>query len=130
MDLVTEAANRVWLQQLADASDLKNQLGISYSNAERILHRLADLGVVQPTAAGKWLATAMPQHFFQKKGHSLYRRLTIYLRPMAGSKVVGVIEPYQTFLTHQQKNDWWLVCNNQGRIGYISVEALRFINLA
>lgn len=129
MDLVTEAANRVWLQQLAEPLDLKTHLGISHNMAERLLQRLAELGVVQTAADGNWLAMAMPQHFFQKKGHSLYRRLTIYLRPKAGSTVVGVIEPYHTFLTHQQNSDWWLVCNNQGSIGYISVEALRFIRM-
>lgn len=133
LDMVTEAAHRVWLQQRACPVDLKNHLGISQASAQRLLTRLADLGVVitdpnQPRG-GHWLPTPLPSHFFQKKGRSLYRRLTMYLRPKSGAKVVGVLDIYHPFLTHQQSGDWWLVCDHQGRIGYINVDALRFVRL-
>lgn len=132
MDIITEAAHRVWLQQVAKASDLQSHLDISAKNAERLLERLAEFGVVTADTSrpNHWLATPMPTHFFQKKGRSLYRRLTIYLRPKEGAEVVGVLEPQREFLTHQQKSDdWWLVCDHQGRIGYINVDALRFVRL-
>lgn len=130
--MITEAANRVWLQQVASVSDLRSHLSISTKNAERLLERLADFGVVvaDTDRPGHWLATPMPAHFFQKKGRSLYRRLTIYLRPKEGAQVVGVLEAQREFLTHQQQSDdWWLVCDHQGRIGYINIDALRFIRL-
>lgn len=131
MDIITEAAHRVWLQQAASVSDLQSHLGVSVKNAERLLERLAEFGVVTADASqpGHWLATPMPTHFFQKKGRSLYRRLTIYLRPRVGAEVVGVLEVQREFLTHQQQGDWWLVCDHQGRIGYIHVDALRFVRL-
>lgn len=132
MDIVTEAAHCIWLQQKASVSDLQLHLNISTKNAERLLQRLAEFGVVtiDPDRPGHWLATPMPAHFFQKKGRSLYRRLTIYLRPKEGSEVVGVLEAQREFLTHQQQSDdWWLVCDHQGRIGYINVDALRFIHV-
>lgn len=132
MDIITEAAHRVWLQQVASVSDLQSHLGISAKNAKRLLERLADFGVVTANASqpAQWLPTPMPTHFFQKKGRSLYRRLTIYLRPKEGAEVVGVLEAQREFLTHQQQSDdWWLVCDHQGRIGYINVDALRFVRL-
>lgn len=132
MDIITEAAHRVWLHQVASASDLRVYLGISSTNAERLLKRLAEYGVVtaDPNRAGHWLPTPMPSHFFQKKGRSLYRRLTVYKRPVDGAEVVGVIEAQREFPTHQQQsNDWWLVRDHQGNAGYINVDALRFVRL-
>ena len=131
MDILTEAAHFIWLQQTANASALQAHLEISAHAAQRLLERLADLGVVSsdPNKNGAWLATAMPAYFFKKKGRSTYRRLTIYLRPKDGAKVVGVIDSHHEFLTHEQQSDWWLVCDRQGRIGYIDVDALRFVHL-
>ena len=129
MDIIAEASNRVWLQQKAFASDLQQHLDLTQANAIRVLERLRDLGVISAAAGGSWQVTPMPSYFFQKKGRSLYLRLTIYLRPRADSQIVGVIEPNDVFLTHQQAGDWWLVCNSQGRMGYIKMESLRLIHL-
>ena len=129
MDIITEAANWVWLQQQADPVKLQTHLGIRLADAQRVLARLADLKVVEAKTDGTWQATPLPAHFFQKKGRSLYRTLTIYQRPLRRSTVVGVVDPHQPFLTHSQRGDWWLVCNHLGRIGYINVDSLNLVEL-
>ena len=128
MHVLTEAANWLWLQQRVEVSALAKHLSISRGVALQLLQRLQQQGVVTQTARG-WQVGPMPQHFFQKKGRSLVRTLTIYERPIAGSKVVGVIEPQLPFLTHTQQGEWWLVCNHLGRIGYIHVEASRLVQM-
>lgn len=129
MDLITEASNFVWLQQKIATADLQAHLGLSQRQLMLVLQRLEKLGVISTTKDGAWQASVIPTHFFQKKGRSLYLCLTIYLRPQEGSQVVGVIEPNDVFLTHQQSGYWWLVCNSQGRMGYIKMESLRLVHL-
>lgn len=129
MDLITEAANWIWLEQRATPADLQSHLAIRAGDTLRILQRLLDYSVVTQSDDGVWLPTPLPQHFFQKKGRSLYKTLTIYRRPKRDSTVVGVVEPQQLFLTHAQRGDWWLVCNHQGRIGYINVDSLNLVNI-
>ncbi len=128
MHVLTEAANWLWLQQKVDAQALAKHLGLGLGLTETILQRLHEQGVLQTTASG-WTIGPMPNHFFQKKGRSLLRTLTVYERPLAGSKVVGVVEPQIPFLTHTQTGEWWLVCNHLGRIGYIQVDASRLLQM-
>ena len=128
MHLVTEAANWLWLQQTVDTPALARHLGLNLATIEKILRQLEDQAVVQRNSSG-WKVTPMPTHFFQKKGHSLARTLTMYERPRTASQVVGVIPPHVAFLTHPQRSSWWLVCNHQGRIGYINTDALRLMQL-
>ena len=128
MHILTEAANWLWLQQQVNVSALARHLEISPRAAQKILVQLETQTIVKQQPSG-WTVTPMPAHFFQKKGRSLGRTLTIYQRPRYGSQVIGVIAPHVDFLTHQQRSSWWLVCNSQGRIGYIDTEALRLVQL-
>lgn len=128
MHLVTEAANWLWLQQTVDTPALARHLDLSPVRVEKLLQQLEDQAVVQRSSCG-WMVTPMPAYFFQKKGHSLARTLTMYQRPRVVSQVVGVIPPHVAFLTHSQRGNWWLVCNHQGRIGYINTDALRLMRL-
>ena len=123
MHVVTEAANWLWLQQRVDPLALAKQLDLNRAQVDLVLQRLHEQEVIQSNAAG-WQVSAMPTHFFQKKGHSLIRTLTMYGRPIA-----GVIEPQIPFLTHSQSGEWWLVCNHVGRIGYIHVDTSRLVQL-
>lgn len=126
MNILNEAANWIWLQQHAEPKALAQHLKISPAQAERILQRLHELNVVRSTPQGTWQPTALPAHFFQKKAKSLQRSLTVYRRPSARSDIVGVITPHTPFLTHEQSGQWWLVCDQSGRMGYIHVDTLRF----
>lgn len=129
MNVLTEAANWIWLQQRVNVIDLSTHLQINRASVQRVLNKLLEQNIVQLNTDGSWLATALPTHFFQKKGRSLYKTLTLYARPKVGAAVVGVIEPLQLFLTHSQTGKWWLACNQQGRIGYIHVDHLKLIRL-
>lgn len=128
MHIITEAANWLWLQQKVDIRALAKHLGLSMKATHSIVQALQEQAVLN-YEQGQWRIGAMPNHYFQKKGHSLLRTLTIYERPFAESRVVGVIEPQVPFLTHSQSGNWWLVCNRQGRIGYIYIDTQRLLQL-
>ena len=125
MDLLTELANWIWLQQRVDMSAIRSFFALSPAQSVQLLQRLEQLGVVSSHSATEWQATAMPAHFFQKKGRSTWLRLTLYERPYEGGRVIGVIAAEEWFLTHQQTGDWWLACNARGVIGYIHLKSLR-----
>lgn len=128
MHIITEAANWLWLQQKVNVGALAQHLGLSIKAAHAIVQTLQDQAVVK-YEKDQWSIGPMPSHYFQKKGHSLFRTLTIYERPLAESRIVGVVEPEVPFLTHSQSGNWWLVCNRQGRIGYIYIDTQRLLQL-